>query len=69
MGRSAGPWWTGLDPQILLKSGRVGSSILPLTTTLTCADVRLLIVKVLPVTLVISFLGHLLQADGRTSRA
>jgi hypothetical protein len=46
---------------------KVGSSILPLTTTLTCADVRLVITKAQLVTLVVSFSGHLLQADGRFS--
>jgi hypothetical protein len=46
---------------------KVGSSILPLTTGLTCADVYLMIVKVTPMTLVVSFLGHPLQADDRTS--
>jgi hypothetical protein len=46
---------------------KVGSSILPLTTALTCADVRSVIVKVQLVTFVVSFLGHLPQADDRTS--
>ena len=46
---------------------KVGSSILPLTTTLTCADVHLVIVKVQVIALVVSFLGHLMQADDRTS--
>jgi hypothetical protein len=36
--------------------------------SLTCADVRLVIIKVQLVTLAVSFQGHLLQADGRTSR-
>jgi len=44
---------------------KVGSSILPLTTILTCVDVHLVIVKVQLVTSVVSFLGQLLQADGR----
>ena len=48
---------------------KVGGSTPPLTTTLTCTDVRLVIVKVQLVGLVVSFLGHLPQADGRTSHA
>jgi hypothetical protein len=46
---------------------KAGGSTPPLTTTLTCIGVRLMIVKVQIVTLVVSFLGHLLQADDRTS--
>jgi hypothetical protein len=34
---------------------KVGSSILPLTTTLTCADARFMIVKVMIMALVVSF--------------
>jgi hypothetical protein len=48
---------------------KVGGSTPPLTTALTCTDVRLVIVKVQLVTLVVSFLGHLPQADGRISHA
>ena len=38
---------------------KVGGSTPPLTTTLTCADVRLVIVRLQLMTLVVSFLGHL----------
>jgi [ribosomal protein S5]-alanine N-acetyltransferase len=46
---------------------KVGGSTPPLTTTLTCADVHLVIVKVQLMTLVVSFLGHSPQADDLTS--
>jgi hypothetical protein len=36
-------------------------------TTLTCVDVHLMIVKVTIMALVVSFLGHQLQADDRTA--
>jgi hypothetical protein len=44
---------------------KAGGSTLPLTIALTCAGVRLVIEKAQPVTLVVSFLGQPLQADGR----
>ena len=46
---------------------KVGGSTPPLTTTLTCVDVCLATVRAQFATLVVSFLGHLPQADARTS--
>lgn len=43
--------WTCKPPE----KRKVGSSILPLTTTLTCADVHLVIVKVQVIALVAHF--------------
>ena len=40
---------------------KVGGSTPPLTTTLTCADVSLVIVEAQLMTVVVSFLVHLLQ--------
>jgi hypothetical protein len=41
---------------------KVGGSTPPLTTPLTCADVRFMIVKVTVMVLVVSFLGHQLPS-------
>ena len=46
---------------------KVGGSTPPLTTTLTCVNVGPVIGGVQLATLVVSFLGHLPQADARTS--
>jgi hypothetical protein len=61
---------TALDPSGSAKppeKRKVGGSTPPLTTSLTCTDVSLVIAKMQLMTLVVSFLGHQLQADDRTS--
>jgi hypothetical protein len=46
---------------------KVGGSTPPLTTTLTCVNVGPVTVGVQFATLVVPFLGHLPEADARTS--
>ena len=56
---STGLSWQSATPE----KRRAGGSTPPLTATLTCADARFMIVNVTAMVLLVSFLGHQLQAD------
>jgi len=64
---SGGLRWTCVNPGRSPEKRKADCSTPPLTTVVTCADVRLVIVEVQLVGFVVSFLGHLLRADSRTS--